>query len=36
MNILLVDDEELELIQLEYIMQAQFPNWQFYKAPMLH
>ncbi|MGE7838330.1 response regulator transcription factor [Viridibacillus arvi] len=33
MNILLVDDEELELIQLEYIMQAQFPNWQFYKAP---
>ncbi|MFK9090353.1 helix-turn-helix domain-containing protein [Bacillus salipaludis] len=32
MNILLVDDEELELEQLEYLIHRMFPNWKFFKA----
>ena len=32
MNILLVDDEQLELEQLEYLIQKRFPNWRFFKA----
>ena len=32
MNILLVDDEQLELEQLEYLIQRRFPNWHFFKA----
>jgi YesN/AraC family two-component response regulator len=32
MNVLLVDDEPLELEQLEYMIQSQYPYWKFYKA----
>lgn len=32
MNVLLVDDEPLELEQLEFLIQPQFPFWRLYKA----
>ncbi|WP_066065068.1 response regulator transcription factor [Neobacillus soli] len=32
MNILLVDDEQLELEQLEYLIQKKFPTWKVFKA----
>jgi two-component system, response regulator YesN len=32
MNILLVDDEELELEQLEYLILGKFPTWKVFKA----
>lgn len=32
LNVLLLDDEPLELEQLEYLLQAEFPNWIIYKA----
>jgi two-component system, response regulator YesN len=32
MNVLLLDDEPLELEQLEYLLQAEFPSWKFYKS----
>lgn len=32
MNVLLLDDEPLELEQLEYLLQSEFPLWKFFKA----
>lgn len=32
MNILLVDDEQLELDQLEYLIHRKFPTWKIFKA----
>ncbi|GHI00563.1 response regulator transcription factor [Neobacillus kokaensis] len=32
MNVLLLDDEPLELEQLEYLLQTEFPLWKYYKA----
>ncbi|WP_307303941.1 DNA-binding response regulator [Neobacillus driksii] len=32
MNVLLLDDEPLELEQLEYLLQSEFPSWKFFKA----
>lgn len=32
MNVLLLDDEPLELEQLEYMLQSEFPLWKFFKA----
>lgn len=32
MNVLLLDDEPLELEQLEYLLQHEFPSWNFFKA----
>ncbi|MCM3766287.1 helix-turn-helix domain-containing protein [Neobacillus niacini] len=32
MNILLVDDEQLELEQLHYLIQQRYPSWTVYKA----
>lgn len=32
MNVLLLDDEPLELEQLEYLLQSEFPSWKFYTA----
>lgn len=32
MNVLLLDDEPLEIEQLEYLLQSEFPLWKFFKA----
>ena len=32
MNVLLLDDEHLELEQLEYLLQSEFPLWTIFKA----
>lgn len=32
MNVLLLDDEPLELEQLEYLLQSEFPFWNYFKA----
>lgn len=32
MNVLIVDDEPLEIEQLHYLIQEQYPSWNLYEA----